>query len=49
MPDHLHALLSFPPQSWSLRWFVKAFSYRDFQSGFSNGVIVMYRAIRPAS
>jgi putative spermidine/putrescine transport system permease protein len=35
------ALLSFPPQSWSLRWFVKAFSYRDFQSGFSNGLIVM--------
>src|SRR5258708_20037266 len=35
------ALLSFPPQSWSLRWFVKAFSYRDFQAGFSNGLIIM--------
>src|SRR5258708_30284190 len=35
------ALLSFPPQSWSLRWFVKAFSYRDFQAGFYNGLIVM--------
>jgi putative spermidine/putrescine transport system permease protein len=35
------ALLSFPPQSWSLRWFIKAFSYRDFQAGFYNGLIVM--------
>jgi putative spermidine/putrescine transport system permease protein len=35
------ALLAFPPESLSLRWFVKAFAYRDFQTGFRNGVIVM--------
>jgi putative spermidine/putrescine transport system permease protein len=35
------ALLSFPPQNFSFRWFVKAFGYRDFQTGFTNGVIVM--------
>lgn len=35
------ALLSFPPESFSLRWFVKAMNYRDFQSGFYNGVTVM--------
>ena len=28
------ALLSFPPEQWSLRWFYKAVSYRDFQTGF---------------
>ena len=31
---------SFPPQSWSLRWFAKAIDYRDFQAGFRNGLIV---------
>ena len=35
------ALLSFPPQQWSLRWFVNALSYRDFQTGFRNGLTVM--------
>src|SRR5258708_31340179 len=35
------ALLSFPPQSLSLRWFVKAFSYGDFQAGFYHGLIGM--------
>lgn len=35
------ALLSFPPESWSLRWFAKALNYRDFRLGFTNGVIVM--------
>ncbi|TQE99323.1 MAG: ABC transporter permease [Spiribacter salinus] len=34
------AILSFPPQEWSLRWFVKAVSYNDFQDGFVNGLIV---------
>jgi putative spermidine/putrescine transport system permease protein len=34
------ALLSFPPQQWSLRWFANALSYRDFQTGFRNGLIV---------
>ena len=34
------ALLSFPPQAWSLRWFAKAIAYEDFQQGFRNGLIV---------
>ena len=35
------ALLSFPPQQYSLRWFYNALNYRDFRLGFQNGVIVM--------
>jgi putative spermidine/putrescine transport system permease protein len=35
------ALLSFPPQQLSLRWFYNAVNYRDFQTGFYNGLIVM--------
>jgi putative spermidine/putrescine transport system permease protein len=34
------AILSFPPESWSWRWFVKAIEYEDFQAGFRNGLIV---------
>lgn len=34
------ALLTFPPQQLSLRWFVNAFTYADFQTGFRNGLIV---------
>ena len=34
------AILSFPPQAWSLRWFAKAIAYEDFQAGFRNGLIV---------
>ena len=34
------ALLVFPPQTLSLRWFAKAIAYRDFQLGFWNGLIV---------
>jgi putative spermidine/putrescine transport system permease protein len=34
------ALLAFPPQTLSLRWFIKAIEYRDFQLGFWNGLIV---------
>jgi putative spermidine/putrescine transport system permease protein len=34
------AILSFPPQAWSLRWFAKALAYEDFQAGFRNGLIV---------
>jgi putative spermidine/putrescine transport system permease protein len=34
------AILSFPPETWSLRWFAKAIAYPDFQSGFRNGLIV---------
>ncbi len=35
------AMLSFPPQQLSLRWFYNAINYRDFQTGFYNGLIVM--------
>jgi putative spermidine/putrescine transport system permease protein len=35
------ALLSFPPQELSLRWFYNAVNYRDFRAGFHNGLIVM--------
>jgi putative spermidine/putrescine transport system permease protein len=34
------AILSFPPQAWSLRWFAKAIAYQDFRNGFQNGLIV---------
>ena len=34
------AILSFPPQAWSLRWFAKAIAYRDFREGLRNGLIV---------
>lgn len=34
------ALLAFPPQQWSLRWFAKAIEYEDFRAGFRNGAIV---------
>jgi putative spermidine/putrescine transport system permease protein len=35
------AILSFPPQQVSLRWFYNAVNYRDFRAGFYNGMIVM--------
>jgi putative spermidine/putrescine transport system permease protein len=34
------AILSFPPETWSLRWFAKAIAYEDFQAGVRNGLIV---------
>jgi putative spermidine/putrescine transport system permease protein len=34
------AILSFPPQAWSLRWFARALAYEDFRQGFLNGLIV---------
>ena len=34
------AILSFPPDTWSLRWFVKALAYEDFRAGLRNGLIV---------
>jgi putative spermidine/putrescine transport system permease protein len=34
------AILSFPPASWSWRWFAKAIAYQDFQAGVRNGLIV---------
>lgn len=35
------ALLTFPPQSWSLRWFARVFTYPDFQQGFRASLVVM--------
>jgi len=34
------AILSFPPETWSWRWFLKALAYEDFQAGLRNGLIV---------
>lgn len=34
------AILSFPPEAWSWRWFAKALAYPDFQAGLRNGLIV---------
>src|SRR6185369_16745032 len=35
------AILSFPPETWSWRWFAKALAYEDFRTGFRNGLIIM--------
>ncbi len=34
------ALLAFPPEHLSLRWFGKALTYEDFRAGFRNGLFV---------
>jgi len=34
------AILAFPPEAWSWRWFAKAIAYDDFRAGFRNGLIV---------
>lgn len=34
------ALLTFPPESWSLKWFERAVTYPDFRNGFHSSVIV---------
>jgi putative spermidine/putrescine transport system permease protein len=34
------ALLSFPPQNLSMRWFFNAIGYRDFAAGLGNGLVV---------
>ena len=34
------AILAFPPEIWSWRWFAKALAYEDFRSGFRNGLLV---------
>jgi putative spermidine/putrescine transport system permease protein len=34
------AIQAFPPQVWSLRWFVRAFEYADFRKGFWNGLTI---------
>jgi putative spermidine/putrescine transport system permease protein len=34
------AILSFPPETWSWRWFAKALAYEDFRTGFRNGLVV---------
>ena len=33
-------VLSFPPDGFSLRWYVKALTYPDFTNAFKNGIIV---------
>jgi putative spermidine/putrescine transport system permease protein len=38
------AILVFPPQELSLRWFAKAMAYEDFRNGFWNGLIVTFWA-----
>src|SRR5579859_6664299 len=34
------AILAFPPQTWSWRWFERALAYPDFRNGFVNSLIV---------
>src|SRR5436305_7606985 len=34
------AVLAFPPDALSWRWFAKALAYEDFRAGFHNGLIV---------
>ncbi|RBL86908.1 ABC transporter permease [Streptomyces cavourensis] len=35
------ALLSFPPEQWSVRWFQRVFAYPDFQQGFRASLVVV--------
>jgi putative spermidine/putrescine transport system permease protein len=42
-------ILSFPPKGFSLKWYVHAFTYEDFQTSFYNGVIVTFFASTIAS
>ncbi|CAB3951372.1 Putative 2-aminoethylphosphonate transport system permease protein PhnV [Achromobacter insolitus] len=34
------ALLTFPPQAWSWRWFERVFTYADFRDGFRASMVV---------
>lgn len=34
------AILTFPPQAWSFKWFERAFSYPDFRQGLISSLIV---------
>jgi putative spermidine/putrescine transport system permease protein len=34
------AILTFPPESYSLKWFERVFSYPDFQEGFKASVVI---------
>ncbi len=42
-------ILSFPPETWSWRWFGRAFTYPDFQHGFKVSAIVTVLASAIAS
>lgn len=42
-------VLKFPPQGFSMRWYVRAFTYEDFQEAFYNGLIVTLTASTIAS
>jgi putative spermidine/putrescine transport system permease protein len=33
-------IISFPPESWSLNWFQRAFQYQDFRDGFKASLVV---------
>jgi putative spermidine/putrescine transport system permease protein len=34
------AIISFPPESYSLKWFARVFTYPDFQEGFRASVVI---------
>ena len=34
------SIIAFPPESWSLKWFERVFSYPDFQEGFRASLVV---------
>lgn len=36
------ALLTFPPQAWSWRWFERVFTYSDFRDGFRASMVVTF-------
>lgn len=36
------AILAFPPESYSLTWFERAFSYQDFRDGFRASLVVTF-------
>jgi putative spermidine/putrescine transport system permease protein len=38
------ALIAFPPQGWSLKWFERAVTYPDFRSGFEASMIATFWA-----
>lgn len=43
------AIIAFPPQGFSWRWFERALGYEDFQIGFSNSFFVAAIAFHPRS
>lgn len=35
------AIIAFPPESWSLKWFERVFTYPDFREGFKASLVIM--------